>query len=156
MKKKFRVYAFFQFSSFFALVVFALSVLLVSIHSYEGIMTSDGQDHYLSLNTLLGESFAGKLGGRMGALVSAFNYLTLIFWINSWVVGLMILRIKNRNLFDSIFLIFVFIPLLSNVLALAAQFTLKTYDYAEDNINKKIVEAEQKKIIEKEMAAIIS
>lgn len=155
MKKKFRVYAFFQFSSFFALLVFALSVLLVSIHSYEGITSTEG-DHYLSLNTLLGQSFMGKLGGNMGALVSAFNYLTLIFWVNSWVVGLMILRIQNRNLFDSIFLIFVFIPLLSNVLALAAQFTLKTYDYAEDNINKKIVEAEQKKIIEKEMASIIS
>lgn len=155
MKKKFRVYAFFQFSSFFALLVFALSILLVSIHSYES-MTSFDENQTVYLNTLLGQSFMGKLGGKMGTLVSAFNYLTIIFWVNSWVVGLMILRIQNRNLFDSIFLIFVFIPLLSNVLALAAQFTLKTYDYTEDNINKKIVEAEQKRIIEKEMASIIS
>lgn len=155
MKKKFRVYAFFQFSSFFALVVLAMSVLLVSMHSYAGIIARGG-DTYFSLNTLLGNSFTGRLGGSLGMMVSVFNYLTLIFWINSLVVGLMILRIKDRNLFDSIFLIFVFIPILSNLLALAAQFTLKTYDYTEDNINKKAVAEEQKKIIEEEMSSIIT
>lgn len=147
MRKKFRVYAFFQFSSFIALLIFAVSAILISLHA------ADNSD--MSLQVALIDSFAFGLDTTIGTLVSIFDYLTLMFWINAWVVGLMILAIKNRNLFDSIFLIFVFIPLLANILALAAQFTLKTYDYTEDTVNKKIVEAEQRKIIEKEMEQMI-
>ncbi|WP_128008925.1 hypothetical protein [Mycoplasma sp. ATU-Cv-508] len=44
------------------------------------------------------------------------------------MIGLQIVRTSERGLFDQLFLLFVFVPLLSNVLCLLAQFSSETLE----------------------------
>ena len=60
--------------------------------------------------------------------------------------------LKQRTLFDSLFLVFTMRPLLSNIFAVFAQFVEKEFGYAEVKIDKKAIVQEQTRLIKIEIS----
>lgn len=143
MKSKFRIYAIFQVLSFIALLLLMIVAILLT---YKQGQTGG--------DTTLIESIISTLTFEkqeiIGVTSSLFMYITLILWIITWITGGTILSIKNRNMYDSLFLLFIMIPLLSNIFVFMAQISLKTQDYTLAAIDKKAIIKETEKILKAE------
>lgn len=147
MKTKFRNYAWFQFMSVIALLTLMATIVLLA---YAGAhidkkITDDGFWGNAIVDTI---KFVRQ--EVIGTMASIFIYITMSLWIITWIFGWMIFRTKNRNLMDSLFLMFLMIPIISNMFALFAQLSLKTKDYTPSTIDKKKIKEETEKLIKKE------
>ena len=133
MKTKFRTYALFQFMTFIALLSLAIAAILAMY---------DGDQHKLSISsssfwsTRLSANLKFESTTAIGTASSVFMYTTMGLWLSSWLMGGMIMAAKQKNLFDNLFTFFFFIPLISNMFALVAQFSLNSTEYADAKINK--------------------
>ena len=58
------------------------------------------------------------------------------------------IRFKNRNLFDQLFLIFILIPVFSNIFGLFSQLTNKKFEYTSASFNKSKIIKDQIKTTE--------
>ncbi len=77
-------------------------------------------------------------------------YISIILFLISWGFGWTMFSIKNRNLYDSLFLLFLMIPLLSNVFALIAQLNTKKSEYTDTKINKKKIISDETRLVKLE------
>lgn len=84
----------------------------------------------------------------IGIFGSLFIYISLFLWIIANFCGLLITRFKNRNLFDQLFLIFMLIPVISNVFGLFSQLANKKFEYTSSSFDKAKIIRDQTKTAE--------
>lgn len=149
MKTKFRIYAVFQFMSFVALSSLLVATILLV---YQGAKTSVTVEDAEFWKQSIKDTLIFTSSTTQGVMASFFMYATLVLWSFTWIVGWMLLSIKQRNLFDSLFLLFLMLPVVSNLFALFAQMSLKETDYTSASIDKKEIKEETKKLIEEAAA----
>ena len=141
MKLKVRAYALFQFVSFvaimFLVVAFGLFVAATLTQSKDLII----QDEIKNIFTFQTDHAASQAG-------SVFIYIAMILLVFTWVIGWSIFSVKDRNFFDSMFLMFVCIPFISNLFALLAQLSLNVNKFTPSKLEKSEIEAEKTRIIE--------
>ena len=148
MKTKFRTYATFQFMTFISMLSIAVSaVLAVYDGSARGQQVSDSS----FWSEVLGNNLSFQSTSSLGFSSSVFMYVTIGLWLSSWIMGGMIMAAKQKNLFDNLFTYFFFIPLVSNIFALIAQFSLNSNEYADAKINKKEIIAQAEKELKDEL-----
>ena len=141
MKLKVRVYALFQFFSFLAFAFLMISFLLFTISSMNDnvdLIIDEQLEKVFTFHTDMAESQWG----------SVLIYIALILIIITWVLGLLIFRIKDRNFFDSMFLLFLIFPVVSNLFCLLAQLSLNVGKFTPMDISKEEIELEKTKVIE--------
>ena len=144
MSFKSKIYALFQFLSFTSLLTMGIGV---------GILVYQGQIDNQTFTSVklwtdgLGRTMSFSHGTATGILSSIFAYLGIMLWIATWAIGLLVVIDKRRNLFDSIFLLFVMIPLLANLLALIAQLSSRETEYTPSMIDKREVRRETQAIV---------
>ncbi len=128
ISKKVKIYAVFQFITFISYFILGIAFILLTSNSNEWhhlISDKDiNQGAFLSKTIILILSF--NIPGTYGIASSTLVYISIIIIVFSWIVGLQIVRSKNRNLLDSLFLLFAFMPLISNILCLSAQVSSNT------------------------------
>lgn len=134
MKTKFRTYAAFQFMTFIAMVSLMVSALLTM---YDGNASGKEIDSKVFWGESLSNGFTFHSTTTLAFASSIFLYITISLWLISWIIGGMIMAAKQKNLFDNLFTYFFFIPLVANIFALIAQFSLNSTEYSDAKINKK-------------------
>lgn len=144
MKSKFRIYVLFQFMTFTALLLLCISAIVMM---YEWNLTKISINVDISISNIISEILQFGRMQKVGILTSILFYFSFSLWISTWIIGLFILRFKKRNLHDSLFLLFVFLPLISNIIALIAQLSLKEQDYTSSFIDKVKIKEKVKKEI---------
>lgn len=132
------VYAKFQFVSFFAyflLIIAFLIVTLTDMFSYFsfGEKVTQGSTFQFAASKIL--SFQVKT--FLGILSTLLVYSSMILIPASWLFGYQIAKDKNRTLTDSLFLLFVIVPFVSNLFALLAQISKNEYFVQNEKINYK-------------------
>ncbi|MCK5866996.1 MAG: hypothetical protein KAG14_01215 [Mycoplasmataceae bacterium] len=144
MTFKIKIYAIFQFLSFISLLTLGIGI---------GVLIYQGQiDHQTFTSKKLWtvgleRTMIFSRATATGILSSIFAYLGITLWLVTWIIGVLVLRDKERNLFDSIFLLFVMIPLLANLLALIAQLSSRVAEYTSSTIDKKEIKKETQIIL---------
>ncbi|WP_127943088.1 hypothetical protein [Mycoplasma sp. ATU-Cv-703] len=132
LSRKSKIYATFQFVTFISYFVMGMTFLLILtlpgellVGGTTDISVSEMRYGWIEL---LKEIFTFRVSNPGGLTVSILVYLSFGLVLSSWVIGLQIVRTSERGLFDQLFLLFVFVPLLSNVLCLLAQFSSETLE----------------------------
>lgn len=130
------VYAKFQFISFFAYFLLIISVLIISlsdIYSYFafGEKINNGSLFSLSASRIL----TFQVNTPLGVISSLLVYFSMITIPGSWLFGLQISKDKHRTLIDSLFLIFLIVPLVSNLFALLGQVAKNEYFVENEKLN---------------------
>lgn len=128
---KVKIYAIFQFLSLLATLSFV--VFFADIAGSGLSVFRDTNGHFV-LNFVSVLSFGYTAQGVAGFFASFFLYLCVSLQISAWCVAFMISRLKKHSLYDSLFFLFFMIPLVSNVITLAAQIT-KKHTYVEENFD---------------------
>lgn len=147
IKSKFRLYAIFQSLSLIALsLLFAAFACLVYQHQSGSASLED----VAFWRHAIKETLTFQSAERLYIFASIFAYSTIVLWVITWIAGFLIVKIEGRNLFDSLFIMFVFIPIVSNLFAFIAQLSLKTSDYTSEKIDKQ----ELKESIKRDLAEI--
>ena len=152
LRSKFKIYAIFQGLSLLAMgCLFAAFALLVYQEDHIDGKTIAETPYW---QAAISNSLSFYESSRLDAFLASFlTYLTLILWMVTWITGLLVVKAKNRNLFDSLFLLFVMLPVISNLFAIMAQMTLKTKDYTSSTIDKAAIKLETEKILKESEAA---
>ena len=137
--------ALFQFISFLAIIVFAVGTVVLG---YE--MMKNNLAGFWELKpwlTSLGDALVFNSLSPNAVVAGIFFYSSLGLALISWIFGWNLFRMKERNLYDSLFLLFIMIPVLSNIFALIAQLNTKKILFTSTKIDKqKIIDEETKEI----------
>ncbi len=124
---KIKIYALFQFVTFISYFILGIALILLAVKADEFsriIGSTTSQAAWIAKVIIYVFSF--KFPNPYGISSSILFYALIILVITSWIIGLQIVRAKNRNLLDSLFLLFAFVPLISNILCLMAQISSNT------------------------------
>lgn len=124
---KIKIYALFQFVTFVSYFILGITLILLAVNSDEWtkiIGSTNSQAAWLAKVIIYIFSF--KIPGAYGISSSILFYTLIILIIISWIIGFQVVKTKNRNLLDSLFLLFAFVPLVSNILCLMAQVSSNT------------------------------
>lgn len=127
ISKKVKIYAIFQFTTFISYFILGIAFILLASSSDEWdplIGKTISRANYLTKVVIFIFSF--QMPGAYGIAASTLTYVLVGMIILSWIIGLQVVRSKNRNLLDSLFLLFAFVPLVSNILCLIAQVSSNT------------------------------
>lgn len=127
ISKKVKIYAIFQFVTFTSYFILGIACILLATSSEQwnhALDNLENKENFLTKVIILVFSF--QIPGPYGVASSVLIYVVIGITVISWVIGLQIVRSKNRNLLDSLFLLFAFIPLISNILCLIAQVSSNT------------------------------
>lgn len=143
MKLKVRAYALFQFVSFVAIMF-----LVVAFGLFVAATISNQEDNTLIVSHEIGKVFTFQTDQAASQVGSVCIYIAIILFIFTWIIGWSIFSIKDRNFFDSMFLMFVMFPLISNFFALLAQLTLNVSKFTPNKLSKEEIEAEKTRVIE--------
>ncbi len=146
MKVKKQLYSIFQFLSFFALILLfsvVICIAYVIVESGTHHSLRNAQEWYNTFVVLLKYERLQSVG----VIGSVLLYVSAGVYIASWVVGWMVFRIKNRNLFDSLFLLFLMIPVICNIFTLFAQIAQKELITTTSYVDKKHIEKETTRLI---------
>lgn len=141
LKFKVRIYALFQFVSLVALLFGVFAVMVSFIDTpFKGSTIAFWKDR-------LKEILFFNQTGTYGALGSVLFWTALGMWLFTWVMGWTLFMVKDRNFYDQLFLLFVCIPIISNIFALFAQLSLNTHKFTNSKLAKEEIEQEKTKII---------
>lgn len=148
--KKYKNYAFFQFFSTAAIFMVSLALGLTV---YIGVR----EDKQLGVH-FFEESFKSVVmfnsHESLGVFVALLTYLSFILWFVSVYFALKQIKNKQRSLFDMAFLLFFFVPMLSNIITIFCQISETIYKTPSEFVDqyKTKIEylAELDKYIEKE------
>ena len=152
-ENKQRIYAMFQFISFIAVIFLLISFVLSGYNVF--ISHAHGHEIPFALtkwiegvgNVLTFEESTSLIYGA-----AVFLYGSFLLFILSWIIGMRIFHLKKKTLFDSLFLVFMMLPLLANVFAIFAQFVEKEFYYEEVVVDKKQIIEEQTRLIKLEIS----
>ena len=137
--------AFFQFISFIALSVFLTGVVVLGYSLLKSNINNFWEIKTWTKEFGLSLVFDKTTPNAIVAGILFYTALGLAFL--SWIFGWNLFRMKERNLYDSLFLLFIMIPVLSNIFALLAQIHTKKILFTETSINKqKIIDDETKEL----------
>ena len=148
-----KIYAMFQFISFVA-VIFLLSSLVLSGYNVF-ISHAHGHEIPFALNKWVqgvGNVLTFSESTEITLFSAVFLYSSFLLFIVSWIMGMKIFHLSQKTLFDSLFLVFMMLPLLSNFFAIIAQFVEKEFFYGEVVVNKKKIIEEQTRLIKLEIS----
>jgi len=137
-KIKTYTYAIYQFLSSFSLALM-LSALIMGVY-YSIINNTPNMWKEGTIDVL---SFGLK--GSLGRASSVIFYIGLLITFISWASAIYSIRATKRNMWDSIFILFFFIPFLGNVLCLIAQLVSKEYEFQSGFVDRKKIKEELKK-----------
>ena len=153
-RKKPNIYALFQFTAFVALIFALIGMVIIG---YMVFLENVGTGKHISftkekLMEGLGSVLQFTSSSKLVFPASLLIYSSFGLFISSWYIGSRIFYCKNRTLFDSLFLVFMMIPVLANLFALIAQFVEKEFFIAEAKIDKDKIVEEQTKLIKLEIS----
>jgi len=132
---KTHTYAIYQFLSSLALALM-LSSLIMGVY-YSIINNSPSRWREGTLH-VLGFEFKGTLG----TVASTIFYVGLLIMFVSWAVAAYSVKAEKRNMWDSLFILFFFIPFLGNVICLIAQLVSKEYEFQSGFVDRKKIKEE--------------
>lgn len=121
--KKFKNYAFFQFFSTTAIFLISLALGLTV---YIGVKTEKQLGIYFfeeSFKDVI--TFSSK--ESIGVFVALLTYASFVLWMVSMWFALKQIKNKQRSLFDTAFLLFFFVPMLSNFITIFCQISETVY-----------------------------
>jgi len=137
LKKK--TYALYQFISLLAIALI-IGTLIAGI--YNAITSdTDGNSWKIGAINVLSFNFAGSLG----TAASSIFYIGVVILISSWVVAGFSVRADKRNMWDSLFLLFCFIPIIGNILCLIAQLVGEECEFKSAFVDRKKIKEEIRK-----------
>ena len=137
--------AMFQFVSFLAIIVFAIGAVVLGYQ----IMKINASNFWDAKSWLISlwDALIFNNESPKAVMAGVLFYSSLLLALISWIFGWNLFRMKERNLYDSLFLLFLMIPILSNIFALIAQLNTKKVLFTSTKINKqKIIDDETKEI----------
>ena len=141
--KKKKLYAIFQFTSFTGTFFFIFAMLFISASAISTTGLPSSHDWAEKVTDAMKFSDVNNTSQVAGLMM----YCSFIFWISSWTAGLRIFSIPNRTIFDSLFLVFIVVPLFANIFTLMAQIVDTKVFLVNSKVDKGAIIAEQTKLI---------
>lgn len=138
---KHRILALFQFFSTVGLVLLLLGYSLISKKE----SPNDFNEWIEKIGSALIFDEASKKA--VGVFASLLIYISIGLWMVGNIFGWLMFRFKNRNLFDQLFLVFLLIPIFSNIFALFAQLSTKKIEHTSSDFDKEAIIKDQTRII---------
>lgn len=150
-RRKAKIYAVFQFTSFVGYFMMISAFIFVIISDDFFLKTFENRyDDSSSVSNVFKLLFTFGIVTPSGIFYSLLVYAGLMMIPLSWIAGIYISNEEERTLTDSLFVLFVIIPVLSSVFALIAQISNSEILVNKDEINKKAEYTNQLKIARKE------
>lgn len=121
--KKYKNYAFFQFFSTTAIFLISLALgltIYIGVTHDRVIGVHFFEDNFKAVLTF-------NSNESLGVFVGLLTYLAFFVWVVSLVFALLQIKNKARSIFDTAFLLFFFIPLLSNIITIFCQISATIY-----------------------------
>ena len=152
-ENKLKIYALFQFVSFIAIIFLLVSLVLSGYNVF--ITHAHGHEIPFALSKWfagVGNVLAFEENTNLIFFSAFFIYSSFLLFVTSWIIGMKVFRLKKKTLFDSLFLVFMMLPILSNIFAIFAQFVKKEFYHSEVKIDKKAIIEEQTRVIKLEIS----
>ncbi|WKX02512.1 hypothetical protein [Candidatus Mycoplasma mahonii] len=154
MKYKQKILAIFQFISFFGIILFLIGIAALGYSIIE--MDNSDQYQYIWSASKWISNFRDTLACEnnliTGITSSVFFYSSFILFIVSWIFAWKIFKTEERKLFDSLFLLFFVVPVLSNVFAFIAQLDTRRLLFTDATINKKKIIKDETMLLKMQMS----
>lgn len=150
-RRKAKIYAVFQFTSFvgYFLMIIAF-ILVITSNSFFLKSFDDRYNNSSSVDNVFKLLFTFGIVTPAGIFYSTLVYAGLMMIPLSWVAGVYIAQEEERTLTDSLFVLFVIVPVLSSMFALIAQISNNEILVNKDEVNKKVEYNNQLEIARRE------
>ena len=142
--KKRKIYAIFQFMSFAGTTLFLLGLIFISA----SVKTSGGLPTIQAWTDKLSNSLSFSNIDQTSIVAGILIYIAILLWVISWIVGLGVLSCSDRTLFDSLFLVFIVIPIFANFIGIIAQIVETKIFLTDATIDKESIIQEQTTVME--------
>lgn len=142
--RKIKIYALFQFFTFSTILFFGIALGLVVYLGVKGDSKLDTQFFEAQLKGVL--KWESK--DSLHIFTSILTYWAMMFWAFSMGIALLNTSNPTKNLFDTAFLLFFMIPLLSNVIALFSQISETVYQQTNTHVDKYVTKLDYLKELE--------
>ncbi len=152
MNKKQKNLTLYQFTSALSTAIFLLAVIMLGV-----ALSKSGQTniffHFSNWLSVLSHSLIFDSSSAWSVFAGTLFYLWMILYLTSLYFGATTFSSKGGNLYDSLFLIFMMIPVLGNIFAVLAQFNNKKNLFTEDKIDKEEIIKQETLKVNKEIKA---